>query len=140
MDRGGAMKREGILHMNVLKWFRGILVVHVLGVFTQAAFAGLMLGGNDLAVNLHGLTGRLLVPLALIQLSVSVVMRVKRRCPTWVIVANLAILAAEVVEVTVGYGHNMAIHVPLGVAIFGGLLRQLFWSVREASVTSELRI
>jgi hypothetical protein len=123
-----------------LSWFRGILAVHVLAIFTQAAFAGLMLGGNDLAVNLHGVTGRLLVPLALIQLSLSVAMRVKRRCPAWLIVANVAILAAEVVEVTVGYGHNMAIHVPLGMAIFGGVLRQLFWSTREASVTSELRV
>jgi hypothetical protein len=126
--------------MNLLKWFRGISVAHVLGVFTQAAFAGLMLGGNDLAANLHGLTGRLLVPLALIQLSVSVAMKVKRRCPTWLVAANVVILAAEVVEVTVGYGHNMAIHVPLGMAIFGGLLRQLFWSVRETSATAELRI
>jgi hypothetical protein len=63
----------------------------------------------------------------------AIALRVKAGCPVWVPVASGGLLAAEIVEFAAGHFHNVALHVPLGVAIFGGVLRQLFWATREAT-------
>jgi hypothetical protein len=107
--------------MNLLKGLRAILVVNLLIIFVQFAFAGLMIGGNDLAVNLHGPTGLLLVLVALIQMSLVVAMKMKGSCPTWLVAANVGLIVAEVVEAICGHFHNTALHVPLALAIFGAV-------------------
>jgi len=56
----------------------------------------------------------------------------------WVPVASGVLLAAEVIEFALGHFHSVALHVPLGLAIFGGAIVQLLWSLQEARQRSEL--
>lgn len=41
------------------------------------------------------------------------------RGPGWPALASLALLLAEILQLGFGYGRVLALHVPLGVAIFG---------------------
>ncbi|MCU1263471.1 MAG: hypothetical protein JWO80_6356 [Bryobacterales bacterium] len=127
--------------MLLLKTLRVALILNVLIMLIQAAFAGRMLGGDGQALKLHEATAKVLVLLACGQVLLAGALRVKARCPLWVPLAAGALLAAEVLEFAAGHFHNVALHVPLGVAIFGGALRQLFWSMREptAEITREFR-
>ena len=124
--------------MRLLKSLRLVLVVTVLAMLIQATFAGRLLGGDALALKLHEATAKILVLLACGQMSLAIALRTKARCPLWILLASGTLLAAEVLEFAAGHVHNVALHVPLGVAIFGGALRQLFWSMREASATQDL--
>ena len=125
--------------MRLLKILRIVLVLNVLIMLIQAAFAGRMLGGDDQAANLHEFTAKVLVLLAGTQVALAVSLKRKVGCPTWIPVASGALLAAEVLEFALGHFHNVALHVPLGMAIFGGALRQLVWSMREANTAPALR-
>jgi hypothetical protein len=126
--------------MKLQKPYRAIVLINLLVVFIQFVFAGQMLGGSDSAVTTHGATGVLLVLIAVVQTTVSVFMRIQGVCPRWLVPANIGILLADVVEAVCGHFHVVAVHVPLAVAIFGGIMRQLFWSVIEARTPKELRI
>jgi hypothetical protein len=124
--------------MQLLNSLRIVMIVHVLTLLLQATFAGMMIGGNHQAAHLHEFAAKILVPLAFFQMVLAITLRVAARCPLWVPVASGALLAAEVVEFSAGHFHNVALHVPLGVAIFGGALRQLLWATREATATRQV--
>jgi len=98
-----------------------------------------MLGGDDQSANLHEFTAKVLVIVTASQVILAVSLRLRRGCPTWVPVASGALLGAEVLEFALGHFHSVALHVPLGLAIFGGAIRQLLWSVQETRQTSEQR-
>lgn len=115
----------------MLKVLRGGMAVQVATILVQATFAGMMIGGSRHAAPLHELTGKLLVLVCLGQMLLAVALRVKGRCPLWIPVAS-GVLAAEVLEFSAGHFHHVALHVPLGVAIFGGALRQLLCVVQGA--------
>ena len=119
--------------MQLLNSLRIVMVVQVLTLLLQATFAGMMIGGNHQAANLHELTAKILVPFALVQTVLAIVLRVQARCPVWVPMASVALSSAEIVEFAAGHLHNVALHVPLGVAIFGGALRQLLWATSGAT-------
>lgn len=125
--------------MQLMKTLRVVMLVHVATLLIQASFAGIMIGGDHRGLILHELTARILVPLAFCQMLLAITLRVKARCPVWVPVASGGLLAAEVIEFATGHFHNAALHVPLGVAIFGGALRQLLWATREASEAPKLQ-
>jgi hypothetical protein len=124
--------------MRLLKGLRIVMIVHVLTILLQAAFAGMMIGGDRHAAYLHESTAKILVPLTFLQMLLAIALRVKAGCPLWVPVTSGTLLAAEIIEFSSGHFHNVALHVPLGVAIFGGALRQLLWAMREATATQEL--
>jgi hypothetical protein len=126
--------------MTWMKTYRTVVLINLLVIFAQFGLAGQMLGGRGSAVAIHGLTGVLLVLIAFVQAALSIVLKAKSIGPTWLVVANVGIIVAEVIEAACGHFHNLAVHVPLALAIFGGLMRQLFWAMREASAASELRV
>jgi hypothetical protein len=125
--------------MQLLRNLRFALILNVLTMLLQAGFAGRMLGGDRWAVNLHETTAKCLVLGAWGLLALSTALRVKSLCPLWVPLISGALAAAEVLEFAAGQFHKIALHVPLGVAIFGGALSLMFWSVREKRVTREVR-
>jgi hypothetical protein len=119
--------------MGFSRLYRGILFVNVAGMLFQSILAGQMLGGYGRALVFHERTAKLLVIIACVQLAVAIYMRAKSLCPLWVPLASAGLLVAEVIEFAAGEMHNVALHVPLGVAIFGGFLRQLVWSTRQGN-------
>src|SRR5258708_23119634 len=119
--------------MALSRMYRGVLLVSVAGMLVQAVVAGRILTGNGGAVVVHERTGKLLVIMVCVQLMVAIYMRLRKLCPLWVPLASAGLLLAEVIEFAAGDVHNVALYIPLGVAIFGGFLRQLLWSTRESN-------
>jgi hypothetical protein len=126
--------------MTWMKTYRTVVLINLVVIFAQFSLAGQMLSGRVSAFTIHGFTGVLLVLIALVQAVLSISLKAKNIGPTWLVVANLGIIAAEVIEAACGHFHNLAVHVPLALAIFGGVMRQLFWAVRETPATSTVRI
>jgi hypothetical protein len=123
--------------MRLLRSLRVILVLNVLIMLVQAGFAGRMLSGDGWGAFLHENTAKALVLLACCEVMLTITLRIKLGCPLWVLLASATLLVAEVVEFAAGHVHNVALHVPLGVAIFGGALRLVFWSMRETNVNGD---
>ena len=95
----------------------GLLAV---AVFAQAVLAGLFLDGGDAWRDWHAINGMLVLPLlALIQVVLAVLMWRRSRGPGWLAVASLGLLLALLVQSVLGMTGQVAVHVPLGVAVFG---------------------
>jgi len=103
----------------------------------QAAFAGRMLGGDGLSASLHEFTAKILVLIGVAQLTLMLIAWRKRQAPFGVVLANVGILLAEILEFALGHFHQVAFHVPLGVAIFGGAVRQVLWAMSQKRVLAE---
>jgi hypothetical protein len=88
-------------------------------VFAQAVFAGLFLDGSAVWRQWHAVNGMLLIPLlALLAVALAVVLW-RSGGPGWIALASLALLLAIVAQSAMGQGGQVAVHVPLGVAILG---------------------
>jgi hypothetical protein len=89
-------------------------------VFAQAIFAGLFLDGNDAWRDWHATNGILLIPLlALVEVVLAVLVWRSGRGPGWIALASVGLLLAIGAQVALGYTDQVAVHVPLGVAILG---------------------
>jgi hypothetical protein len=98
---------------------RRVLRLLALLVFAQAVFAGLFLDGNAVWRQWHAVNGMLLIPLlALLAVALAVVLW-RSGGPGRIALASLALLLAIVAQSAMGQGGQVAVHVPLGVAILG---------------------
>jgi hypothetical protein len=97
-----------------------VLRLLALLVFAQAVFAGLFLDGNQAWRDWHAVNGMLLIPLlALLQVGLAVLLWRSGGGPAWIALAGLALLLAIVLQNAMGQTSQLAVHVPLGVAILG---------------------
>lgn len=97
-----------------------VLRLLALLVFAQAVFAGLFLDGNQAWREWHEVNGMLLIPLlALLQVGLAVLLWRSGGGPAWIALAGLALLLAIVLQNAMGQTSQLAVHVPLGVAILG---------------------
>jgi hypothetical protein len=122
------------------KIYRGVLIVNVSAMLLQSVFAGRLLGGHPRSLLLHERTAKFLVLLAVAQLMLAVYLRMRSNLPRWIPIASAGLLLAEVIEFAAGDLHMLALHVPLGVAIFGGMLRQLLWSAGASAHTAPVQL
>lgn len=99
---------------------RVIVTLGALSVLAQAVFAGLLLTGDLSGRMAHGIGSMVVVLLGLVQLVVAAVAWRKRSTPGWVAGVSAVLLVAEVLQMIVGASSMTAVHVPLGVTIFGG--------------------
>jgi cytochrome bd-type quinol oxidase subunit 2 len=88
-------------------------------VFARAVFAGLFLDGNAAWRQWHAVNGMLLIPLLALLAVVLAVLLWRSGGPGWIALASLALLLAIVVQNAMGQTSQVAVHVPLGVAIPG---------------------
>jgi hypothetical protein len=102
-----------------LRGLRVVVLVHAALVLAQAAFAGRFLAGDAAGLRAHEANAGLIELVALVQLGLAVVLWRPGRGPGWPALASLALLLAEGVQMGFGYEGRLALHVPLGVAIFG---------------------
>lgn len=92
----------------------------VVAVFAQAVLAGLFLDGGDTWRGWHATNGMLLLPLlALIQMVLAVLVWRRGHGPGWLAIASVGLLLAVLVQSVLGMTSQVAVHVPLGLAIFG---------------------
>ena len=90
----------------------------------QAVSAGAFLSGNGRAVTAHALVSVALQVGALLQAVAAVVQWRRRRVPAWVAGVSLGLLTLVFLQAGLGHSKRFWLHVPLGVALCGGLVQQ----------------
>jgi hypothetical protein len=108
-------RRSGIARL-----LRAVLWLLAVSVFAQPVFAGLFLDGDNAWRDWHATNGVLVLPLlALIQVVLAVLAWRAGRGPGWLPLASAGLLLAIIIQNVLGMNGQLALHVPLGVAIFG---------------------
>lgn len=82
------------------------------------------MSGYALALTIHRAAAVALQLGALIQIVTAVVLWRQRRVPGWVAGASLGLFAIAFLQTGLGFRRMYWLHVPIGVGMFGGLLRQ----------------
>lgn len=102
-----------------------LLVLVNLGlVALQAVSAGLVMSGSGPAIILHARGALALALGAIVQAIAAVVLWARGRLPGWVARAGIVLFVLVAVEIAVGHTKRYWLHVPIAVAVFGGLLQQ----------------
>jgi hypothetical protein len=113
---------------------RAIVLLHAALVLTQAALAGQFLSGHETWLRVHETNAGIIQLVGLVQLVVAVLVWRPGGGPGWPALASLALLLAEEFQIGFGYARLLALHVPLGVAIFGLTVALLVGTGRLARV------
>jgi hypothetical protein len=120
--------------MKSLVVLRVVAVAHGVAVCLQPVLAGAYLDGSAGAVRVHEPIGLGVAFLCLGQLLIATIYwRAGGR--GWPVLLTLAILAAEVVQIAMGYRHDLALHIPLGVTLVGSTIAFAVWTCRPAART-----
>ncbi|MEU8249705.1 hypothetical protein [Nonomuraea sp. NPDC048916] len=110
---------------------RSSAVLHLLGVLAQALLAGLFVTGDVDLLTWHRNNGGFTHSMLYLQLLSSILLWRPARGPIWPVWAAAALVAAETLQIMVGQDRVLAVHFPLGMAIFGAtaVLTVLIWRV-----------
>ena len=115
-DRPTTGPRQPVI-VRAMRVVPGLLAA---AVFAQAVLAGLFLDGGDGWRSWHAVNGMLLLPLlALGQVVLAVLAWRRGRAPGWLAAASGGLLLALLIQNMLGMTNQVAVHVPLGLAIFG---------------------
>jgi hypothetical protein len=99
-------------------FFRAAVTVHVVLLLTQPVLIGLFLsGGDDAKLRAHEMVGSSVSGSALLLVVTSIVVWRIAHWPAKAVIWSLALLLAEMVQLTMGYDRHLGIHVPLGVVL-----------------------
>jgi hypothetical protein len=104
---------------------RGLAILNLVLVALQASSAGFFLSGDGRGVNAHAGGAKALLCGALVQAVSGVVLWRRGRVPGWVAGNGLVLLVVVFLEAGLGYSKQYWLHLPLGVLMFGGLVRQV---------------
>lgn len=96
-----------------------VAALHVLMILLQAIFAGQFLSGRGSFLELHRTNAELIPWVSAAQLIVATIATRRSRGRFSIPLATFGLLVAEIVQISAGYGGDLRLHVPLGVAIFG---------------------
>jgi hypothetical protein len=122
--------RGAAWRLATFRILRILVTVQAAVVLVQAITAGLLLSGTPNIRGVHGMGALMLVLVGLAQVVVAILHWRPGRGSARLLGPSIGILVAVLIQATLGETHNKALHVPLGVLMFGGLLqltRQL-WS------------
>ncbi|SDM19988.1 hypothetical protein [Nonomuraea jiangxiensis] len=109
--------------------FKAVTALNTVSVLVQAVTAGQLMSGGG--AGLHG-TGALAVHvLGLVQVVAAVLMWRPGRGAGWPALVSVAVLLLGFVQSALGGSGAVAVHVPLGMAIFGLGVWLLVWSWRR---------
>jgi hypothetical protein len=100
---------------------RVIAVLHALSLVLQPILAGLFLSGRDGAIDMHATNAMLVTTLCLVQTVLAALLWRNRTVVRKIFTQSLGLLVLEVVQMTVGFGHTMWLHIPLGTMLIGGV-------------------
>ncbi|WP_432942159.1 hypothetical protein ACQPXM_35035 [Kribbella sp. CA-253562] len=118
-----------------MKLFRAVAMLHALAVCAQPLLAGIYLNGEGTAARIHEVVGLTATSLCLVQLAVAgLTWRTTRLL--WPILLSAALLAGEALMIHAGYGRELALHVPLGMAVVAGSVVCAAWAVRRTAVAA----
>lgn len=110
---------------RAIRLIRWLLVINLGLVALQPLSAGFFLSGYDHAVTAHAVVARALQFGAVIQAVTAVVLWRRRRVPPWVAGLSIGLFVIVFFQAGLGYTRRYWLHVPVGVGIFGWLMRQV---------------
>jgi hypothetical protein len=128
--------RSTVWHGPSLMALRAIVSLHALAILAQGITAGRYLAGYSGAVLGHQLGARVVVLLCLVQVLIAALFWRRGGGPAWLTFSSAGMVVAEVVQFGTGVGQAWALHIPLGVLLFGGAMRLLAWVVWMAPLAS----
>jgi hypothetical protein len=108
-----------------IRLIRRLLVINLGLVALQPLSAGLFLSGYERAVTVHAAVALALQLGALIQAVTAIVLWRRRRLPAWLGGLSIGLLVIVFLQVGLGYNKQYWLHVPIGVGMFGWLMRQV---------------
>jgi hypothetical protein len=106
-------------HPALARAMRLVLWLLAVSVLAQAILAGLFLDGDDAWRDWHATNAMVPPLLAVVQVVLAVLVWRPGRGPGWPAVASVGLLLAILLQIAMGEAGLLAVHVPLGVAIFG---------------------
>jgi hypothetical protein len=117
---GRARRPARARRAGLARLMRVVLWLLVVSAAAQPVFAGLFLDGHGAWRGWHATNGMLaLTLLALTQVVLAVVAWRAGGGPGWLPLASVGLLLAIIIENVLGMNGQLALHVPLGVAILG---------------------
>jgi hypothetical protein len=123
--------------MKLLRVLRLVAVAHAVAVGLQPVLAGVYLNGSSTANRIHEPLGNAVALLCLTQLLVATIWwRTGGRLTA--VLATAGILAAESVQIGMGYSRQLALHVPLGIAIVAATVALTLWMFGRAPRSTEV--
>jgi hypothetical protein len=111
-----------------LALLRLVLTAHLLAVAVQPVLAGLFLTGDVDAISVHRWVGLLVVLSGLVVLAATFGYVVAGRGAWMVLPVAAALVFAEMVQLGMGFGRILQVHVPLGVAVVVGVVLLTVWA------------
>lgn len=108
--------------ISVIRW---LLLVNLGLVALQPISAGFILSGYARATAVHGGVAAALQIGTVVQLVTATALGLRRRAPGWVVGLSGGLFVIVFVQAGLGYRDWHWLHVPVGVGIFAGLMRQL---------------
>ncbi|MEV4254219.1 hypothetical protein AB0J52_13775 [Spirillospora sp. NPDC049652] len=116
--------------------YRAVVSAHLVVIFGQPVFAGVLLSGGFDGLRLHAAGANATTSLGYVQLIVAIVVWVRAR-RAWPFLATLALVAAETVQYFAGTAGALWLHLPLGVATIAALVVQFVDVWRRALTLQE---
>jgi len=118
--------------MKPLVILRVVAVTHAAVACLQPVLAGSYLSGQGAAMRMHEPVGLGLAVIALAQLLMATIYW-RLGGPGWPALLSLAVVAAEGVQISMGFARELAVHIPLGVGIVMTTLVFAGWTFRPAA-------
>ncbi|MEV4413149.1 hypothetical protein [Catellatospora sp. NPDC049609] len=111
---------------------RGSASVVTALVLAQPVLAGLFVTGDVGMLEMHSMTASILVAVIFLQVVAAIVVWRPGRGPAWPIGASTALFVVAELQSGMGYARLVAVHIPLGVLLFGLSVALLIavWSPR----------
>ncbi len=112
--------------MKLVGVLRLVAVAHAVAVGLQPVLAGVYLNGSSSANRIHEPVGNVVALLCLTQLLVATIWwRTGGRFTA--VLATAGILVAEALQIAMGYSRQLAVHIPLGIAILAATVAFTLW-------------
>ena len=122
--------------MKALAVLRVVAGLHAVAICLQPVFAGIYLDGSPAGLRMHEPTGLAIVFLGLAQLLAATIWW--RSGGRWRAAAvSLLIWVGEVVQVSMGYSRQLAIHIPLGIALVASTVALAIWINRQRATSRQ---
>lgn len=109
----------------VTRTLRVVISLGALAVLTQSVLAGQILSGGSGARVVHGMVGLVVALISIVQFVLALIAWRRESVSGPMAVVCALVLIAVVGELAAGVTATLAVHVPLGVALFGGYVALL---------------
>ena len=116
--------------MKPLTALRVVAGVHAVAICLQPILAGVYLNGSGPAMRLHEPIGLALTFTGLIQLLIATIWW-RSGGRLFAPAVTLLITLGEALQVAMGYTRQLAIHIPLGIALVAAAVAFAFWTARQ---------